>query len=96
MKKRLNGLEKLSFDSLCKNQLTFTEEEISKELFRGKIPLEFDGMGLFQIHHKELLTGIAVSYNFYHKTLQELLTAQYLSWIESWEQLTQENAKVDI
>ena len=87
MKKQLNGLEKLSFDSLCKNQLTFTEEEISTELFNDEtVPLEFDGMGLFQIHHEELLTGITVSYNFHHKTLQELLAAQYLSGIESYEQ----------
>ena len=77
--KVLMALQQLAYDSLLREQLTFSDEEISDVLFDSEdIPWNFDGMGLFEVHQLELLTGVSRSFNFLHKTVQELLAALYL------------------
>ena len=49
------------------------------------VPLEFDGMGLFEVHDTEYDLGVIKNYNFLHK-IQELLAALYLSKLESTQQ----------
>ena len=79
LNKVLMALQQLAYDSLLREQLTFSDEEISDVLFDSEdIPWNFDGMGLFEVHQLELLTGVSRSFNFLHKTVQELLAALYL------------------
>jgi len=83
----LIALQKLAYYSLLQEQLTFSEDEIADALFDSQdIPWNFDGMGLFEVHQLDLLTGVSRSFNFLHKTIQELLAALYLSQLSPLEQ----------
>ena len=83
----LIALQKLAYHSLLHEQLTFSEDDIADTLFDSQdIPWNFDGMGLFEVHKLDLLTGVSRSYNFLHKTIQELLAALYLSQLSPCEQ----------
>ena len=85
--KILTALQQLAYESLLQEQLTFSDEEISDVLFDSQdIPWNFDGMGLFEVHQLELLTGVSRSFNFLHKTVQELLAALYLYQMSPEEQ----------
>lgn len=83
----LIALQKLAYHSLLKEQLTFSEDDIADAIFDSQdVPWNFDGMGLFEIHQLDLLTGISRSFNFLHKTIQELLAALHLSQLSPCEQ----------
>jgi len=90
LKEVLNGLEKLSYTLLWEDRLIFSDELVSGVVFHGKsVPLEFDGMGLLEVHDTEYELGVIKNYNFLHKTIQELLAALYLSKLESIQQETE-------
>ena len=83
----LIALQKLAYQSLLQEQLIFSEDDIAEALFDSQdIPWNFDGMGLFEVHQLDLLTGVSRSFNFLHKTIQELLAALYLSQLCPYEQ----------
>ena len=83
----LIALQKLAYYSLLQGQLTFSEDDIADALFDSQeIPWNFDGMGLFEVLQLDLLTGVSRSFNFLHKTIQELLAALYLSQLSLHEQ----------
>ena len=83
----LIALQKLAYCSLLQGQLTFSEDDIADALFDSQeIPWNFDGMGLFEVLQLDLLTGVSRSFNFLHKTIQELLAALYLSRLSLCEQ----------
>ena len=87
LNKILNGLEQLSYMLLWEDKLVFSDELVSEMVFQGDaVPLEFDGMGLFEVHDTEYDIGVIKNYNFLHKTIQELLAALYLSKLESTQQ----------
>ena len=90
LKEILNGLEELSYTLLWEDRLIFSDELVSEVVFHGKsVPLEFDGMGLLEVHDTEYELGVIKNYNFLHKTIQELLAALYLSKLESMQQETE-------
>ena len=90
LKEVLNGLEELSYTLLWEDRLIFSDELVSEVVFHGKsVPLEFDGMGLLEVHDTEYELGVIKNYNFLHKTIQELLAALYLSKLESMQQETE-------
>ena len=83
----LIALQKLAYQSLLQEQLIFSEDDIADALFDSQdVPWNFDGMGLFEVYQLDLLTGVSRSFNFLHKTIQELLAALYLSQLSPYEQ----------
>ena len=60
--------------------MTFTQETVQKYCFDlNNIPEDFDGMGLLHVNNRIYSTYLSKTYQFIHRTLQELLAAWYLS-----------------
>jgi len=77
-------LGKLAYDKISQEELTlnFNETQINNYCFgsSSKENLEsFDGMGLLQVSNHRHFESISKTYEFIHRTLQELLAAWYLS-----------------
>ena len=84
------NLGKLAYEELHNDQLIFGFEKVSKIIFSGNdVPIEFDGMCLLEVHNVELDVGIIKTYNFLHKSIQELLAAVYLTHLENIQQQEQ-------
>ena len=78
----LLGLSKMAYDNMVNNiTLTFTEAKIKQYCFDSidKNFNSFDGMGLLQVTNHRHYASISKTYEFIHRTLQELLAAWYLS-----------------
>ena len=79
----LINLSKMAYENLQNNfTLTFDESTIEQYCFNdlNDYKLEsFDGMGLLQVTNHENLECISKTYEFIHRTLQELLAAWYIS-----------------
>ena len=76
-------LGKMAYDEISKEELTliFDELQIKHYCFdSSKGNLEsFDGMGLLQVTNHRRFESISKTYQFIHRTLQELLAAWYIS-----------------
>jgi len=71
---------KMGYYCLLNSKLNFSEKEISDQCFNSKgIPLELNEVAILELH--TIVNGAHVSktYQFVHRTLQELLAAWYLS-----------------
>ena len=78
--KILHDLGKMAYYELLSDRMTFTEEIIRNYcLHSNKIPHDFDGMGLLHVNNKVYSTHVSKTYQFTHRTVQELLAAWYLS-----------------
>ena len=72
-------LSKMAYNNLQKDIiLTFTEAEVKQFCFNSTDD-SFDGMGLLQVTNHKHYLSIIKTYEFIHRTLQELLAAWYLS-----------------
>lgn len=82
-------LGKIALDFLLSQKLTFTEGEINSYCFNSssEVPWSFDGMGLFNINIQTLNFGVVRTYQFLHKTIQDLMAAWYLSKLEPEKQV---------
>ena len=90
LKKMLYSLGRLAYEELHNDQLIFSCDMVSKIVFNGKsVPSEFDGMCLLEVHDTEMDIGIIKNYNFFHKSIQELLAAIYLMRLENIQQETE-------
>jgi len=75
-------LSKMAYDHLLKDlTLVFDEAKVEKYCFSSNNQNHegFDGMGLLQVTNHRHFHSISKSYEFFHRTLQELLAAWYLS-----------------
>ena len=75
-------LSKMAYDHLNNDiTLIFSEAKIKEYCFDStdKSLDNFDGMGLLQVTNHRHFESISKSYEFIHRTLQELLAAWYLS-----------------
>ena len=75
-------LGKMAYEQLQNNlTLVFSEKMIKKYCFDSKnVNLDsFDGMGLLQVSNHRHFVSVIKTYEFIHRTLQELLAAWYLS-----------------
>jgi len=88
----LERLSKLAYDHLQSDStLIFDEMKIRQYCFDSKDESldNFDGMGLLQITNHGHFHSISKTYEFIHRTLQELLAAWYLSQQNKSYQQTQ-------
>ena len=72
----------LAFDMLKDNKLMLNEEEIEvmQDDLDGLQLKQFDGFGLLHVHHyTSSLVTLETSYSFIHRSVQELLTAIFIS-----------------
>ena len=75
-------LSKMAYDQLLKDlTLVFDESKIEQYCFTSgdQNHEDFDGMGLLQVTNHRHIHSISKTYEFIHRTLQELLAAWYLS-----------------
>ena len=75
-------LSKMAYDHLKNNiTLIFDEEKIRQYCFNSNNQSldNFDGMGLLQVTNHRHFESFSKTYQFIHRTLQELLAAWYLS-----------------
>jgi len=82
IKETLEKLSKMAFDHLQNNlTLTFDEQKIRQYCFNSNSENldNFDGMGLLHVTNHKNFESISKTYEFIHRTLQELLAAWYLS-----------------
>ena len=71
---------KMAYECLLKDKLTFSEEEINKQCFNSEgIPIELEKVDIFEQHILVNCSHISNTYQFVHRTLQELLAAWYVS-----------------
>ena len=82
MKPIFGKLCSLAFDMLKDNKLVLNEEEI--EVMRDDLDSlqlkQFDGFGLLHVYHyTSSLATMETSYSFIHRSIQELLTAVFIS-----------------
>ena len=78
--KMLHNLGKMAYYELLCDRMTFTEEIIQNYCVdSNKIPHDFDGMGLLHVNNRVYSTHVSKTYQFIHRTVQELLAAWYLS-----------------
>ena len=76
----LHSLGKMAYYELLCDKMIFTEKVIQKYCFESNsIPEDFDGMGLLQVNNRIYSTHVSKTYQFIHRTMQELLAAWYLS-----------------
>ena len=76
----LHKMGGMAYYELLHNRMTFTEEVVQKYCFNSSnIPEDFDGMGLLHVSNRIYCTHVSKTYQFIHRTLQELLAAWYLS-----------------
>ena len=76
----LHKLGKMAYYELLCDRMTFTEGVIRQYCFDSSIiPVDFDGMGLLHVSNRVYSTYVSKTYQFIHRTLQELLAAWYLS-----------------
>ena len=76
----LQKMGRMAYYQLLHDKMIFTEEVVKDYCFDSKkIPEEFDGMGLLQMNNRKYSTHNSKTYHFIHRTLQELLSALYLS-----------------
>ena len=84
------GLGKMAYDHLQKDEviLNFNELIIQKYCFSGNDQnlVSFDGMGLLQVTNHCYYESSAKTYEFIHKTIQELLASWFLSEQPIWYQ----------
>ena len=67
---------KMAYYCLLKDKLTFSEEEINKQCFNSEgIPIELEKVDIFEKHKLVNCSHIGNTYQFVHRTLQELLAA---------------------
>ena len=69
----LNKLCELAYGGIKNQKLYFTQEDIQKLYQPKPVPLDYDGLGLLQVENYMLRRGSEKTYNFIHKTVQELL-----------------------
>ena len=78
--KMLHKLGEMAYYELLCDRMTFTEETVQKYYSdSNKIPEDFDGMGVLHVSNRVYSTHVSKTYQFIHRTLQELLAAWYLS-----------------
>ena len=78
--KMLHKLGEMAYYELLCDRMTFTEEVLQKySICSNNIPEDFDGMGLLHVKNGIYSTHVSKTYQFIHRTLQELLAAWYLS-----------------
>ena len=71
---------KMGYDCLLNSKLSFSEEEISTKCFDSKhIPLELHEVAIFEQHIMVNCSHVSKTYQFIHRTFQELLAAWYVS-----------------
>ena len=71
---------KMGYDCLLNSKLHFSEEEINDRCFDSKgIPLELDEVAIFEPHIMVNCAHVSKTYQFIHRTFQELLAAWYVS-----------------
>ena len=71
---------KMGYDCLLNDKLYFSEEEINNKCFDSKgIPLELDEVAIFEQHIMVNCSHVSKTYQFIHRTFQELLAAWYVS-----------------
>ena len=76
----LHKLGKMAYCKLLCDRMTFKEEVVQKYCFNSNIiPEDFDGMGLLHVNNRIYSTHVSKTYQFIHRTIQELLAAWYLS-----------------
>ena len=76
----LHKLRKMAYYELLCDRMTFTVGVIRQYCFDSSIiPVDFDGMGLLHVSNRIYSTHVSKTYQFIHRTLQELLAAWYLS-----------------
>ena len=76
----LHKLGKMAYYELLCDRMTFTVGVIRQYCFDSSIiPVDFDGMGLLHVSNRIYSTHVSKTYQFIHRTLQELLAAWYLS-----------------
>ena len=76
----LHNLGGMAYYELLCDRMTFTEEVIQNYCFdSNEIPHDFDGMGLLHVNNRVYSTHVSKTYQFVHRTVQELLAAWYLS-----------------
>ena len=76
----LHKLGKMAYYELLCDRMTFTEGVIRQYCFDSSIiPEDFDGMGVLHVSNRAYSTHVSKTYQFIHRTLQELLAAWYLS-----------------
>ena len=76
----LHKLGKMAYYELLCDRMTFKEEVVQKYCFDSNIiPEDFDGMGLLHVNNRIYSTHVSKTYQFIHRTIQELLAAWYLS-----------------
>ena len=86
MKRIFKCMQKCAYEqfSLYHSQRSFTEQQISLHIFNGSnIPDNFDGLGLFTVKNPTNNRGIAKTYEFVYKPIQEMLAALYLTSLPS-------------
>ena len=83
----LHNLGKMAYYELLGDRMTFTEVVIASYCVDSKkIPEDFDGMGLLCVNNRVYSTHVSKTYQFIHRTLQELLAAWYLSLLPKGDQ----------
>ena len=83
----LYNLGKMAYYELLHDRMTFTEEVTGSYCFHSKnSPEDFDGMGLLHVNSRVYSTHVSKTYQFIHRTLQELLAAWYLSLLPKGDQ----------
>ena len=71
---------KMGYECLLTNKLYFSAEEINKKCFDSKgIPVEHDEVAIFEPHIMVDCAHLNKTYQFIHRTFQELLAAHYVS-----------------
>ena len=71
---------KMGYECLLNNKLYFSAEEINKKCFDSKgIPVELDEVAIFEPHIMVNCAHLNKTYQFIHRTFQELLAAHYVS-----------------
>ena len=72
-----NKLCELAYGGIKNQKLYFTQSDVEK-LYQS-VPLEYDGMGLLQVDNYMLRRESNKTYQFIHKTVQELLAAMHMT-----------------
>ena len=71
---------RMGYNCLLNSKLYFSEEEINNNCFDSKgIPLELDEVAIFEQHIMVNCSHVSKTYQFIHRTFQELLAAWYVS-----------------
>ena len=83
LKSKLNNLSILAYNGVMQNKVVF----YSMDLQASHLPCSFPSLGLLQAVEGLTLYGTSLSYNFLHLSVQELLSAYYISLMVPSEQV---------